>query len=86
MKNLQLGAVRKMDVGGGQIIWEKLVAISDLEKYYTYHILPYGSGDRPLDACAFPTPPINYYATVRAKPVTANGTVVFRCSRTGSRW
>lgn len=68
----QVGAVRKLDAGSGKFIWEQLVAISDLERFYTYTILPYGASNRPLETCAFPGPPLNYKATLRAKPVTAD--------------
>lgn len=72
-----MGAVRKLDAGSGKFIWEQLVAISDLERFYTYTILPYGASNRPLETCAFPGPPLNYKATLRAKPVTADGVTSF---------
>ena len=69
---MQLGAVRKLTVGDKRI-WERLLAISELDHSYTYNIEEYGTPDRPLDVCPFPTKPLNYSSTVRVKPVTATG-------------
>ena len=47
----QIGAIRKLDVGG-KLIWEKLLAVSDVDHFYTYSILEYGTPERPSDVGA----------------------------------
>jgi len=54
----QVGCVRHFILQDGGDLRERLLALSDLEKMFTYSIL-----DSPL-------PVVNYVATVRLKPIT----------------
>jgi hypothetical protein len=58
----QVGAERKLTLGDGSLVRERLVALSDLDRSYTYHLL---EGPFPFTA---------YYSTIRVSPVSDEGT------------
>ncbi|RWH72923.1 SRPBCC family protein [Mesorhizobium sp.] len=58
----QVGAVRRILLEGGFNVRERLVHMSDLDRSFSYALLP--GGDVPLE---------NYVATMRVTPVTDSG-------------
>ncbi len=58
----QVGADRKLTLGDGALVRERLVALSDVDRSYTYHLL---EGPFPFTA---------YYSTIRVSPVVSDGT------------
>jgi hypothetical protein len=58
----QVGAHRRLTLGGdGGTVLERLVALSDVDRSYTYHLLE------------GPFPFTNYYSTIRVSPVSDGG-------------
>ena len=58
----EVGAERKLTLGDGNLVRERLVALSDVDRSYTYHLL---EGPFPFTA---------YYSTIRVSPVSSEGT------------
>ncbi|WP_091213900.1 SRPBCC family protein [Geodermatophilus siccatus] len=54
----QVGCERKLTLNDGSLVRERLVALSDLDRSYTYHLLE------------GPFPFTRYYSTIRVSPVT----------------
>ena len=54
----QVGCERKLTLADGSLVRERLVALSDLDRSYTYHLLE------------GPFPFTRYYSTIRVSPVT----------------
>ena len=57
----QVGAERRLVLGDGAVVLERLVALSDVDRSYTYHLL---EGPFPFTA---------YYSTIRVTPVSLEG-------------
>ena len=57
----EVGAERKLILADGSLVLERLVALSDLDRSYTYHLL---EGPFPFTA---------YYSTIRVSPVSLEG-------------
>jgi hypothetical protein len=60
--NLVCGAVRKLDLGGGAAVRERLVTLDDVDRTYTYEFTDPG-----------PFPVRTYRSTIRVAPVTDTG-------------
>lgn len=60
--NLMVGAVRKLSLGGGNVVRERLVAIDDVDRSYTYEFTDPG-----------PFPVRSYRSTIRVAPVSDTG-------------
>ena len=58
----QVGAIRRVDLGGDKVIRQVLLAHSDIERSYTYAFCG-----------AAPFPVSNYVATIRVTPVVDSG-------------
>lgn len=58
----QVGAERRLVLADGALVRERLVALSDLDRSYTYHLLE------------GPFPFTGYYSTIRVSPVSLEGT------------
>ena len=57
----QVGCERRLTLDDGSLVRERLVALSDVDRSYTYHLLE------------GPFPFTRYYSTIRVSPVTQAG-------------
>jgi hypothetical protein len=60
--NHVVGAVRKLTLGGGGVVRERLVTLDDIDRTYTYEFTDPG-----------PMPVRSYRSTIRVAPVTDTG-------------
>lgn len=65
-----VGAERKLVLADGALVRERLVALDDVERNYTYHLL---EGPFPFTA---------YYSTIGVKPVTSDNSSFIEWSST----
>ncbi|KAK9807832.1 hypothetical protein WJX72_010553 [[Myrmecia] bisecta] len=80
----EVGAVRELRFPAGAKLYEELKAFDELNKTFTYHILPFGEAGRAgPDASPFPTTLFDYYATVTMEAITEDNTTFAKWT---ARW